>query len=105
MSFNQVENGLLARAIEELKPQWEKNYGPYPGEFYLGKPGLTFMILREGEDKGKLTVAKSLEGRLGPDPNITPVDCYNLMQPGEDIATAVARVLFGRPTAYTYAKG
>lgn len=99
MGFNQVENGLLARAIAQLKPLWEAVYGPYQGQFYLGN-GIRFMVLDgDGPNHGKLTVAKKdLEGRMIPDPDITPVDCYNLVRPGEDIATAVARIIHNRDT-------
>src|SRR3989344_4763018 len=100
MGFNQVENAFLATAIEKLRPQYEKMYGEYPGDFYLGN-GVTFMIISDGENKGKLTIAKKVNEDLIPDPHITPADCYNLVLPGEDLATAIARVYGGRSTPYT----
>ena len=103
MGFNQVENAFVAEAIENLKPDYERVYGNYNGHFYLGN-GIMFMLIRGGEDDGKLTVAETIDGRLTPDPKITPVDCYNRMLSGEDMATAVARVFFGRTTPYTTIK-
>lgn len=102
MSFNQIENAFLATAIDNLKPQWEKHYGPFNGRrFYLGS-GIDFMAIRDGPDAGKLTIAqKTLDHKVAPDPKITPVDCYNLMRPGEDLATAVARVYHGISTPYS----
>ena len=101
MSFNHVENAFLATAIDNLKLQWEKHYGQFPGLFYLGN-GVKFMVIGEGEDKGKLTVAqRTIDDKFIPDPDIILIDCYNLIKPGEDLATAVARVYLGRPTTYS----
>ena len=110
MSFNPVENAFLGRAIKELEPTWLKVYGPLmTGRFDLGHPYITFMVVSECPDSGKLTVAardlegrliKNSEGRDVPDPKITPVDCYNLIRHGEDLATAVARVFLGSDTPY-----
>ncbi len=95
MGFIQIENGLLAEAIKKLEPQYRKAYG-YEGHFYFGN-GIPFLVIHEGENKGKLTVAKrTIDWKFIPDPNIEPVDCYNLMLPGEDIATAVNRIIFGK---------
>jgi hypothetical protein len=49
MSFNQVENAFLSSAIEALRPQWNKVYGPLKyGRFDIGNPDLTFMIITSG---------------------------------------------------------
>lgn len=110
MSFNPVENAFLHRAIKELEPKWVAIYGPLThGRFDLGRTDITFMVVSEGPDRGKLTVVamdlegrliKNSEGRHVPDPKITPVDCYNLIGPGEDLATAVARVFLGSDTPF-----
>jgi len=99
MAFTQVENAFLSAAIAQLRPQWVANYGPINGPFYLGRDDLRFMTLNKGPDNGKLTMALSIDGmfvqedgNLVPDPNITPVDCYNLMNRGECLADAVKRV-------------
>ena len=109
MSFNQVENAFLNRAIKDLEPKWLAAYGPLAGRFDLGRTDIIFMVVSEGPDRDKLTVAaRDLEGRLItdskgnhiPDPKITPTDCYNLIRPGEDLATAVARIFLGSDTPY-----
>jgi len=95
MSFNQVENAFLGRAIKNLKAPYRSAYPDYRGPWGLAIPGITFMVIESGEDTDKLTVAKAMESnpsRYEPDPAIAPVDCYNLMLPGEDMATAVQRV-------------
>jgi len=93
MSFNQVENLFLSTAIEDLWPQMRRHQ-EYRHHFYGGKlpylgDGVTYMVL----DDGRLTVAKADgSGSCVPDPNIVPVDCYNRIREGEDMATAVRRV-------------
>ncbi len=91
MAFNQVENAILAHAIQQLEPQYTK-HGSYSGQFYLGTD-VRFMVIPEGPDKGRLTVARHVVAKeWTPDPRITPVDCYNLMMEGEAIADAVRRL-------------
>ena len=92
MTFNGVENLFLAEAIRTLKPRYEAVYGPRQ-DFYLSRGGVRFMLIGEGQDKGKLTVAKSIDGKFVPDPSVEPADCYNLLKPEEGISAAVQRVL------------
>ncbi len=89
MGSNHIENAFLDEAVKNLKRQYERVYPEkYNGRFGLGC-GVMFMLM----DGGKLTLAlPSYTKKLTPDPNITPVDCYNLINPGEDLATAVNRV-------------
>ena len=94
MAHNPVENAFLYQAIQMLERPYRKAYPGFRGHFGLGS-GVTFMVIEDGEDVDKLTVAIQ-SGRdpnhYIPDPNIEPVDCYNLIRPDEDLATAVARV-------------
>lgn len=99
MGFNQVENAFLAEAIANLKPQYESVYGPLDGNFYIGK-GVKFIIIDEGINKGKLTIGKTIDGKVVPDPQIKPVDCYNHIMPGECLAEAVNRVFL--PSVYVH---
>ncbi len=95
MTFNHVENAFLAEAIKGLQPKWEKVYGIHKGPFYIGN-GITFMVVEDGPDKNKLTVAKkTIDGKFVPDPQIEPEDCYNLFKPGECLGDAVRRVFGG----------
>ena len=98
MSHNPVENYFLGEAIKALRPRYEGVYGRYPGHFDLNRIGLRFLLIEDGPDKGKLTVAKSIDGVLIPDPRIVPVDCYNLIKPDESLAEAVSRVLSEKRT-------
>ena len=96
MSHNQVENLFLGEAIRELRPQYERVYGPHLGPFYLGRGGLKFMLIGQGPNAGKLTIATSVDGHYVPDPNIVPVSCYDRIYPDESISAAVTRVLSER---------
>ena len=101
-----VENAILADAIKELQAQYEKLYGRWDGRFYLGTSGILFLQVVEQSGKtrytadltppgyhGKLTVARQGSDCVWrADPRIVPVDCYNLIQKGEDIHTAVERL-------------
>ena len=91
MAFNQIEDAFLGAATRQLQPEYEKIYGTYNGNFYLGN-GVRFLTINEGPDRGKLTVGKTIDGKLVPDPNITPVNCYNLIRQGETLPQAVNRV-------------
>lgn len=96
MSHNPVENYFLGEAIKRLKPRYEAVYGACPTPFDVSRGGIRFLIIEDGPDKGKLTVAKSIDGMLVADPRIVPVDCYNLIGPNESLAEAVNRALSER---------
>ncbi len=47
------------------------------------------MVIQDGEDEGKLTVAMQSNKRpweYVPDPRFMPVDCYNIMDDSLDLA-------------------
>ena len=90
LGFNNYENSFLAHAIKILEPRYRTAYGNAPDPFYLGC-SITFVLIREGPDKEKLTVGMKNDGGWVLDPNIEPADCYNLWTPGLDLATAVRK--------------
>jgi len=95
MAFNHVENVFLGNAMEELEGLYRNVYPEYRGKWGLGIVGIDFMVVCDGKDRGKLTVCKPKQPgsvKYEPDPNITPVDCYNLLSEGESMASAVERV-------------
>lgn len=89
MSFNPVENPLLALAVDRLRKQCD-DYSCSG----VGVGNSELMVIKEGKDRGKLTIAREIIYRNGtrqpvPDPNITPVDYRNIlekvpMRKGED---------------------
>jgi len=97
-----TENSLGASAVAELYVQVErfdkKSVADYThGSFYdalvhLRHPNLRVHQIREGSDKGKLTLERKVDGNWELDQRITPVDCYNLQRDGESLATAVKRI-------------
>lgn len=92
MVFN-LENGFLSAALEELEPQYRRiNPNFRPGKLTLGSSTLTFMIIEDGQDKGKLTIAEKVDSVWVPHPEIRPVDYANLIRPGESLAEANRRV-------------
>ena len=99
MSHNPVENYFLAEAIRTLRPRYEAVYGPVLDQFYLNRGGLRFMVIQDGQNKGKLTIAIRRKGEHIPDPDIEPVDCYNLLDPDETLASALDRIREERKNA------
>lgn len=90
MAFN-IESAFLTRALKELEPQYRHLHPEHRGTLDLGFC-ITYLVIEDGQDKGKLTIGKRVDGKLVPHPDIKPVDYRNLIMPGEDLATAVNRV-------------
>ena len=88
MSRNWYDTLFFSRAVKEL---WEQ-ISQYPEyrhlePYYRNKYMLSaYCVLPDG----KLTVKKPDTGEI--DERIEPVDCYNLIEPGESLANAVRRL-------------
>jgi len=87
MSFNGIESEFLEDALRKLESQYRKTYPGYKGKFDIGC-GITFMKTSDG----KLTVSKTIDGKLVQDPNILPVDYENLVRKDEGLAAAARRI-------------
>ncbi len=110
MAFNFTENGILAYAIDKIRQQYDERIGPWnerDGSFYVGNPRICFLQVVErdckivyctldlsprGATKLTLGVLGPYGKCTGPDTRIAPVDCYNLMEPGEDLYRAQLRL-------------
>lgn len=92
MAFN-IENAFLTRALAELEPQYKRLNPEFKGKLDLGFL-ITFLVIADGPDKGKLTIAQRVRGVFVPHPDIVPVDYENSILPGEGLAAAVRRVFY-----------
>ena len=92
MAYNGVENIFLHSAIQQLEPQYRRLYPDFKGVFDLGR-GITFVVIQEGANKGKLTVGKTIDNEVIPHPGIEPVSYLDVktqfLERGGDMATAV----------------
>ena len=91
MVFN-LESGFLSAALAQLGIQYRRVDPKFDGKLTLGSSTLTFMVIKQGPDEGKLTIGQRVNGTFVPHPDIQPVDYANLITPGESLADANRRV-------------
>jgi len=90
----------LLEQLQEKKETYGVKYaGHTPDKFYsnLIKGRITDLrlhVIGDGEDKGKLTLEYRSDDQVTweIDLLLEPVDCYNLVKEGEDLAKAVRRL-------------
>jgi len=95
------DNIFAVNAVAELYMQVERiddsvsgytQLGFYQALVNLRHPNLRVHQIREGSDKGKLTLERKIDDKWELDTRINPVDCYNLIADGESIPDAINRI-------------